>query len=431
VYHTSNSKPILNLKNLNAAATVGASSNTAASSTTLRLPATPNNTTHKVSNYYNQIKRCKVNHLDGGSGGNQHQPHQVVKIIKNEPVFSNPMSVSGSLIAAAAATSALAAAAAATTASDGESVSNENSNSSSLSSTTSDLHNINNTDCGKPPLKLESFIRNISQINGEFNNNMNINNTNKNNNNNNGSTAVCGSKTKINVIKISSCSSLQKENNSLSCGGDFKTNLKMSLFSGVGSAMADPNGGMNSNGQSLVDKLTGKVFPKPPFSYSCLIAMSLRNSDTGNLPVSDIYEFIVENFPYYKTARDGWKNSIRHNLSLNKCFRKIENPTSGSKKGCLWALNPEKCRKLEEECKRCRQRDPVNIRLSMRRPDDINEIERGEQRIKKYATAAAAAAAQHRKIIENGVVRANDLTCVAKIATCSMNSNSLTFGLLD
>jgi BRCT domain type II-containing protein len=69
---------------------------------------------------------------------------------------------------------------------------------------------------------------------------------------------------------------------------------------------------------------------------------------------------------------------------LNKCFEKIENPTNGSKKGCLWALNPDKCKKLEEECKRCRQRDPVNIRLSMSRPDDLNKIERGEQRIKKY-----------------------------------------------
>lgn len=71
-------------------------------------------------------------------------------------------------------------------------------------------------------------------------------------------------------------------------------------------------------------------------------------------------------------------------MSLNKCFEKIENPTNGSKKGCLWALNPDKCKKLEEECKRCRQRDPINIRLSMSRPDDLNKIERGEQRIKKF-----------------------------------------------
>ena len=109
--------------------------------------------------------------------------------------------------------------------------------------------------------------------------------------------------------------------------------------------------------------------------------MAFRNSDTGHLPVNEIYNFIVENFPYYRTAKDGWKNSIRHNLSLNKCFEKIENPLNGSKKGCLWGLNSIKCKKLEEECIKCRQRDLINIRLSMARPDDLNKIERGEQRL--------------------------------------------------
>ena len=51
--------------------------------------------------------------------------------------------------------------------------------------------------------------------------------------------------------------------------------------------------------------------------------MSLRASKTGCLPVSDIYNFMMENFPYFKTAPDGWKNSVRHNLSLNKCFEKV------------------------------------------------------------------------------------------------------------
>lgn len=157
----------------------------------------------------------------------------------------------------------------------------------------------------------------------------------------------------------------------------------------------------SSDSNSLPAKIDGKIYPKPPYSYSCLIAMALRNSDSGNLPVSDIYDFIIENFPYYKTARDGWKNSIRHNLSLNKCFEKIENPTNGSKKGCLWALNPDKCKKLEEECKRCRQRDPVNIKLSMSRPDDLNKIERGEQRIKKFnnnSTTQSSNPASQRKV---------------------------------
>uniref|UniRef100_A0A8C6SH08 Forkhead box N4 n=1 Tax=Neogobius melanostomus TaxID=47308 RepID=A0A8C6SH08_9GOBI len=121
--------------------------------------------------------------------------------------------------------------------------------------------------------------------------------------------------------------------------------------------------------------LQPKTFPKPIYSYSCLIAMALKNSKTGSLPVSEIYSFMKEHFPYFKTAPDGWKNSVRHNLSLNKCFEKVENKaSSSSRKGCLWALNPAKIDKMEEEMQKWKRKDLPAIRRSMANPDELDQL---------------------------------------------------------
>lgn len=77
-------------------------------------------------------------------------------------------------------------------------------------------------------------------------------------------------------------------------------------------------------------------------------------------------------YPFYKTAPDGWKvllalmrysfdtcclqNSIRHNLSLNRAFRKMEQP-EGMKKGCQWGMNPSREAFLEHEMNRWLKED--------------------------------------------------------------------------
>ena len=66
------------------------------------------------------------------------------------------------------------------------------------------------------------------------------------------------------------------------------------------------------------------VNSKPPYSFSCLIFMSIEDSPQKKLPVKDIYNWILTHFPYFQNAPTGWKNSVRHNLSLNKCFKKVD-----------------------------------------------------------------------------------------------------------
>ncbi|XP_006822152.1 forkhead box protein N3 [Saccoglossus kowalevskii] len=81
---------------------------------------------------------------------------------------------------------------------------------------------------------------------------------------------------------------------------------------------------------------------KPPFSFSCLIFMAVEDSPNKRLPVKDIYQWILDHFPYFQNAPTGWKNSVRHNLSLNKCFKKVEKEKGQTiGKGSLWCIDPE------------------------------------------------------------------------------------------
>lgn len=81
---------------------------------------------------------------------------------------------------------------------------------------------------------------------------------------------------------------------------------------------------------------------KPPYSFSSLIFMAIEEAPMKRLPVKDIYSWIMEHFPYFRDARLGWKNSVRHNLSLNKCFKKVDKEKSQNLgKGSLWTVDPD------------------------------------------------------------------------------------------
>lgn len=69
-------------------------------------------------------------------------------------------------------------------------------------------------------------------------------------------------------------------------------------------------------------------YAKPPYSFSSLIFMAIESSPNKALPVKDIYAWITDHFPYYQNSPSGWKNTVRHNLSLNKCFKKLDKTKS-------------------------------------------------------------------------------------------------------
>ncbi|XP_017319454.1 forkhead box protein J1-A-like [Ictalurus punctatus] len=91
------------------------------------------------------------------------------------------------------------------------------------------------------------------------------------------------------------------------------------------------------------DEVDYKTNPhvKPPYSYATLICMAMQASKKNKVTLSCIYKWITDNFCYFCHADPTWKKSIRRNLFLNICFRKVPRQKDESGKGSFWKIDPE------------------------------------------------------------------------------------------
>uniref|UniRef100_A0A5K3F7V6 Fork-head domain-containing protein n=1 Tax=Mesocestoides corti TaxID=53468 RepID=A0A5K3F7V6_MESCO len=77
---------------------------------------------------------------------------------------------------------------------------------------------------------------------------------------------------------------------------------------------------------------------RPRFTYASLIRQAICESPNKCLSLSEIYAWLQKEFLYFRQNEATWKNAIRHNLSLHKCFRRVE--TAG---GSVWIFDEQEC----------------------------------------------------------------------------------------
>nr|XP_005907275.1 PREDICTED: forkhead box protein M1 isoform X3 [Bos mutus] len=86
------------------------------------------------------------------------------------------------------------------------------------------------------------------------------------------------------------------------------------------------------------------VSERPPYSYMAMIQFAINSTERKRMTLKDIYSWIEDHFPYFKhIAKPGWKNSIRHNLSLHDMFVR---ETSANGKVSFWTIHPSANRYL-------------------------------------------------------------------------------------
>ena len=113
---------------------------------------------------------------------------------------------------------------------------------------------------------------------------------------------------------------------------------------------------------------------KPPYSYAQMIGMAILRAPHRRLTLAQIYEWISTTFAFYREdTKQGWHNSIRHNLSLNKAFNKVERPKGDAGKGCYWVVEPGMEKQfLKDKNRKGNNISNITIHATVMRPDIIS-----------------------------------------------------------
>ncbi|XP_017716670.1 PREDICTED: forkhead box protein P3 isoform X3 [Rhinopithecus bieti] len=83
---------------------------------------------------------------------------------------------------------------------------------------------------------------------------------------------------------------------------------------------------------------------RPPFTYATLIRWAILEAPEKQRTLNEIYHWFTRMFAFFRNHPATWKNAIRHNLSLHKCFVRVE-----SEKGAVWTVDELEFRKKRSQ----------------------------------------------------------------------------------
>ena len=159
----------------------------------------------------------------------------------------------------------------------------------------------------------------------------------------------CESKVTDNISSSTLFTKSVENINKSSCGvkaedkGSIDSSNNMDSISSTSSTNNSSCSNINTNNSGSSDSSSTSTSSeykdsKPRHSYVALISRAILSCPEKQMVLSDIYQHVMDNYSYYNNGQRAWRNSIRHNLSLNECFMKAGRAENG--KGHYWCIHP-------------------------------------------------------------------------------------------